>query len=1019
MKKSLKISLLAISSLFTLPMIVNSVKTISAEETGNIVNQEDMLKAQAASDYLNLNCDLDNVVNNIYLPEKGLYDSTITWESSNTNLISIYGYIARPKESEGPQECQLTANITVRTATVKKVFNCRVLPSKAYTAEVKTSLYEDFSSYKVGQDLSNYFIWDHSGDEIATTENTVQDNNLVKGKNVLDFKPLPTLYKDAHYTTDVSVTTKSVMEMYVMTTGTISGFRIELVNGGSKILSIGLDENRFTYLTRENGTNSNGEAVTVDKYNDSVQRDNGVWYRLRFEIDVEKNNYTCAYYDFKNNNQLVDITPKGGMTLYGNSPKKATGFRMRAITGRNDGHIYVSDVKLDEASKLPVTNEANPNRTIGIGEIQNYQEKYLLVEGQEFALPKFKIFNRFQKDQELVEGINYTVTQKPGENGLVNTKTPGEYSLETIITLTVDENTTETRILKQTFHVDPINGTADFTNTEGKSTLRICPLVNDLDPTAEKVLRIYADIDRIDSEVFYSAVEHQETKIELTPEEIVSGTNSNIVLHGSEVVTTDSFDIHVKGLDKTKEYDFYVVSKNKNGYSEIEFKERISINVYNIVDCDDFFFMCTDPNVQTTSFRLLNDLDFTGYEWLASEITRPEYTGIFDGQGFSLNNLKITDAPYKKASLFYDFAGTFKNVTFNNCELAGGQSVGWIGGYAFKQARVENVKMVNTVVRCCDSSVSYDGYYGLLFGRVEGGTKGGDVVVKNVEITNCRVEAPKYVGIICGNLQKVQSLTLENVYAQCTIKQENAASGLVSRVRNGTKLIVKDTIVDLTVEYAKKEVATICGHLEGNLEMDNVVGKLTIYNMTQPTYFNTVTGRYVVTASVKYNNAYFFVPDISQMSEDSITPVVASLHIGGYLNEPFEYDQKWWEENTGFDHLDTDPNWGYNEKEGHPYLRTLDLSTLSFTAEQVNHYIDLIGDVINSDDYYYIKKARELYAYVKESDKANVKINVLEAAEQNYAKYIESMNTALDNADDVYTAITGGLDWVFTPKEGN
>lgn len=996
--KKIKNILFALASLFVITGAA-SVTTFYNGETSseNQIDPIEQQKVNEARDFLYINADLNNIVSNIYLPTKGLYDSKITWETTHSRVISNEGVVRRPSAGKEPSTCTLTATLTLGSATATKEFNCRVLPTTSYNPNTSPRFEENFTDYKTGQDLANYFIWEHSGDEIATIEESVIDNNMV-GEKLLHFAPLATLYKDTSYKTAISMKTSSVLETYVMTTGSISGFQIELLNGNAKVLSLGLTDTDFTALHEV--PTDDGETEKVQKV--IASRDNGVWYKLRFEIDVESQVYNAYYYDFKNDGALVNITPEGGLPIFA---KTANYISFRVLTGRNDGNIFLSKVLLDETNKMSFNPGENPNRIKGIGYIENYVSSYLLIQYEELILPQFKIYNRFNKEQLLVEGSDYTIDKTYGESGEVNTDKVGDYTTTYTITLKVDNSTTETKVLTQTFHVDGVNDTASL------DTLRIAPIVNDRDPTAEKVLKITANIDRRDSTVYYAAT--NQGAAPLSAEQVVNANiSSDIPFCGNQKIEEASFQINILGLQQNKEYDFYVVTKNNNGISEVYTKQNISINVYNIESPDDFFFMCTDPNVQTTSFRMLNDIDFASYYWAASEITRPEYTGTFDGQGHTIKNLTIV-APYKKASLFYDFAGTFKNLTFLNCSLTGNESVGFIGGYALKEARVENVTMIDCTLSCYSNQSAGDGYYGMIFGRCEGGNKRGNIVVENVSIQNAIIDAPKYVGAIAGNVQKVDTLTLNNVYCQAVISADNAAIALISRLRSGSKLIVKNTYADIEVTSAKKEVAVIAGHLEDSLELENVVGKLKVNMLTQPTYFNTVTGRYGAAASISYKNVYFFEVDTSELSEDIITPVTASLHVGNTLSLNSDLSKEWWERNTCFNNLDTNPNWGYDAEKKSPMLRNLDTSTLSFSAEEVNYYIDLIGDVISSEDHYYIKKARELYAFVKKDEAQNVKLSVLEQAEKDYAKYIEDLEETLEDAEDIYSSLTGGIDWGF------
>lgn len=997
-----KICLLALAALLFTPAVIQTVNIATAEETV-VVNPADVEKIQIVKDQLTLNADLNNITSPFYLPSKSLYDSRIEWKSSNRNVIRITDnsmVIIRPSAEKEAATCTITANITLGTATESKEFECRVLPVSEYKPTTSTTFVEDYSNYKLGQDLANYLIWEHSGDEIATVEEEVLDNNMV-GNRVLDFNPLATLYKDTSYKTKITTSNKFVFETHAMTTGSISGFRFELLEDSSKAISLGLDydENGNPAFIAYNPATGLEEVL--------APRDNGVWYKLRLEVDMDKSSYHAYYYDWKNNGELVRLTPSDGIRV---EKESISYFRMRVLTGRNDGRIFVAPFTIDESANLPAEAGTNPNRSKGIGYIENYVESYLLVENEEFSVPEFTIYNRFNKEETLIEGTDYTIEKVYGSTGEVTTSIVGDYQTYYTITLTTPEGQVEVKKLTQTFHVDPSDATADLSN------LRIAPIVNDSNPNAEKVLKITASINRKDSYVYYAAVDQGAG--DLTAQEVYEASKSNIKFAGHEKINDSKFQINVHGLEAGKEYDFYVITKNDNGISSTYIKRNISISVYNIEDPEDFFFMCTDPEVQTTSFRLLNDIDFADYYWAASEITRPEYTGTFDGQGFTIRNLTIV-APFKKASLFYDFAGTFKNLTMENCSLTGNESVGFIGGYAKGQATVDNIRLVNCEVKCYSSSSAGDGYYGLIFGRAEGGSSGGNIKVNNVSMENCYVEAPKYAGAIAGNIQKISSLSINNVYCQVVMKGENAAFALLSRIRSGVTVSVKNTYVDVDIIYAKKEVACIAGHLEDTLILENVVGKLRVQGLTQNTYWNTVTGRYGTSAHIEYKNCFFFKVDTSLLSEDTLTPNAASLHVGTYLNQPKEFTKEWWERNTCFSNLDTNPIWGYSEELKTPYLRSLDLTTLSFTAEEVNYYIDLIGDEITSSDRYYIKKAYELLEYVSDSEKANVKLDVLEQAKADYEHYCSAINNSTDVADKIGSSITSGIDWNYEERSEN
>lgn len=1008
MKKILKVSLIALSSLFALPLANNLTSLLHAKEVrSDEVNPTDQANVEIAKEYLTLNVDLNNVVSKLYLPDRGLFNAPITWESSNTNVVSNTGYVTRPSVGSQPVDVTLTATITINKAVAKKEFKLHVLPELPYTEVVASRFEENFNSYKVGLDISNYFIWElDSGEEIATINDKVKDNELIGGNHVLDFSPLVTLYKDSIYQTKVNISTKSVFETYVMSKGDKAGFYIELNNNSSTPISFGLVKGKFILKQKVQGVTKD---VEIGEYLD------GVWYKVRMEIDPANKTVKVLVYDYIAN-QIKTLTDSLGTeqapTTDG-APFLTTSssinyLRFRTLKGKSeqDSHVYISNILIDESTKVDgaTTIGDNPNRDIGIGEIKNFTPSYLLIQKEELNLPELEIYNRFKPDQKLTKDTDYEIKETNKDNKEVDTNTVGDY--ERTITITL-KKTQETRVLTQTFHVDDENGTADL------STLRIAPIVDDLNVNyVDKKVSISASVDRKGAKVYYVALPTGSAS--LSAEDVKSGSNSAI--HGVIEVQDATFNQEVTGLENNKEYDFYVVTENEKGtLSTVYKKERVSVNVYNIETSDDFYFMCTDPDVQTTNFRLMNDIDFKDYYWEANEITRPTYEGEFDGQGFKISNLEI-EAPFKKSSLFYEFAGTFKNLVMENCHLAGGHSIGFIGGYAKGGAKVSNVTMKNCRIDQSQNAPAGDGYYGLIFGRVED-SKGGNVSIDHVNIEESYVTGDKYVGAMVGNLQKVSELKITNSYCKAYLTSDGAGLGIVSRSR--APLNIEDCFFDITVLNGKKEVAVIAGQVQDKVTLKNVLGKLKVNLLTQPTYFNNFTGNYSSTASVEFENVAFFTPDTSELSEDALTSDAKSRTIGNIINSEPQNSKEWWERNTPFKNLDTMAHWHYDETLARPALREKVKESFEFTADEVNYYIDKIGDKITSSSIYYIRKGRELYNYVKDSEKSQVHLSTLEDAEKKYKEYLEELNNTLGYVDDVYGSITSGLEWNYEKKENN
>lgn len=98
--------------------------------------QEDIDNLADAVQKLNLDVDYSAVTGDVELPATGLHEATITWESSNTDVIANDGTVTRPAIGEEPVTVKVTATITIGKQTETKEFTLKVLalvPSNAVT----------------------------------------------------------------------------------------------------------------------------------------------------------------------------------------------------------------------------------------------------------------------------------------------------------------------------------------------------------------------------------------------------------------------------------------------------------------------------------------------------------------------------------------------------------------------------------------------------------------------------------------------------------------------------------------------------------------------------------------------------------------------------------------------------------------------------------------------------------------------------------------------------------------------
>jgi len=161
-------------------------------------------------------------------------------------------------------------------------------------------------------------------------------------------------------------------------------------------------------------------------------------------------------------------------------------------------------------------------------------------------------------------------------------------------------------------------------------------------------------------------------------------------------------------------------------------------------------------------FKLVNDIDFTGYAW--SSITpwmgdpvNPElyFGGIFDGQGYTLSNINCLAGWHQGLFGLINEKAIVKNVSIINLvnQATSNKSAAVV---ALNYGRVENI-YAETVIQS-DSQSMWNAQGGLV------ATNHPGAVVKNciVKVTAARVY--KNTGALCGYNCGI----LENCYAICT-----------------------------------------------------------------------------------------------------------------------------------------------------------------------------------------------------------------------------------------------------------
>ena len=175
------------------------------------------------------------------------------------------------------------------------------------------------------------------------------------------------------------------------------------------------------------------------------------------------------------------------------------------------------------------------------------------------------------------------------------------------------------------------------------------------------------------------------------------------------------------------------------------------------------------------TYLLANDIDLSGYpDWTPiGRFDPPDdmlpFSGVFDGQGYSITGLKISGNEEARGLFGYTYCSAIRNVVIRNPEIQGGDKVGALVGHqAYSSEGIENCAVIG--------------------GKIQGSNRAGGLVgnmeespIKNC-YTTCEVIATDYhAGGIVG-AHKVGS-GLENCYATGNVSGPNSG-GIAGRARN-------------------------------------------------------------------------------------------------------------------------------------------------------------------------------------------------------------------------------------------
>jgi hypothetical protein len=239
-----------------------------------------------------------------------------------------------------------------------------------------------------------------------------------------------------------------------------------------------------------------------------------------------------------------------------------------------------------------------------------------------------------------------------------------------------------------------------------------------------------------------------------------------------------------------------------------------------IYTLDDFLLVGNSPDDWDKQFKLMRDIDLSGYDetklhpigrWttLGALDNRP-FFGTFDGNGKAISNLKYKDANQEYVGLFQFVSGTIANVKLVRATVIGNKSgTGSLVGY-----------LQHGVVKDCSATdvyVSGNLCVGGLIGRADGG------------VARCcsygRVFGIQYVGGLAGQLD---AGTLVQCYSKATVVGNHSVGGLVG--------VTLD-------EFASVDSCYAMGSVDGTQYVGGLAGQVVRGNLYRCYSTGEVTGQ--------------------------------------------------------------------------------------------------------------------------------------------------------------------------------
>lgn len=774
------------------------------------VGPTDQQKVDAVYDWLNLTNlnDLTNASPRIIMPVENMsYPGVaISWERSHPAVILANGVIVQPDAETGDITVTLTATITAGAVTRTKTFTATVLALPGID-EMPPIINETFKGYNDGNILEQVGPWmpvsGKTGNSIFTVVSTITGMTIPEDSKALKIEAYGELQVEGPI---VHTYNELVIEVDLMQTAQSGGSAINIQSSSSNpVIGFGLLGASIFYRT-DNGT----------QYSTPIQIN--TWYRVRLEVNFDNKTIQLFYYD---NGQLIQVTP---------SPVSFTGSTnfqsifIRSGSGQTTSlqqPAYVTNIVVNRIESLP-----RPEEMVKLGDVTGIRATVNQAAGTPFTPDTPVVYNLYGSQRQLTLTEDYTVAV----TNPVDIDVPGVYTV--VYTITNANDPLDVKVINQEVTI----------YSEGEPNVIESVTSTPVDYfTHESSITI--TLQRAEGTLYYLLSNN-------ATEEAV-----DIIANGQELPVSQTV---IELISMIIAHDYIHVVVVLNGNSNVISHQFVDQNVNLITTREQFYQMASVENTGVNV--LMNDLDFTGFNWV---VTSASFKGMLYGQGYTISNLVInlpaaasntyggifsrTNGAYIE-NIYLDnitvttparagiltgrnenTLSTFKNIVIMNSSVTGGDSngVGGLIGLASANTILENITIAYT-------SILADGVKnaGGVIGRVDGGTlTASDIYITNVTVTsnvgdgtdhgvggfvgyvrdsatsivnatrivieNTTIDAP-IAGAIIGYLRDPGTATITHVYFTVEIL-DAVRSGVVGRINTELSLLDNATLFGIIV----------------------------------------------------------------------------------------------------------------------------------------------------------------------------------------------------------------------------